>query len=145
MSGGFRDYRANARLYAAINRPLSQLPQAPLPPLFADPVSKPDVTGAANKTRAGLTGNQVAIIVAIVGLVGTLGAAFFTGMFGMLQNNQNSPTLAVLQPSTTSANAPPSVPTATLEIAHIVQTLDAQATIDRAARFVLETAAAEVT
>lgn len=118
MSGGFKDHRANAKLYAAINQHLRNIPQKPPTPLSAGPVSKPEVTLAVKKPRPALTTNQVAIIVALIGVIGTLGAALITNLSnrpgtngGTTEVAQSTSEVPALQTTATYTSAITNTPT----------------------------------
>jgi tetratricopeptide (TPR) repeat protein len=75
MSGGFRDYQASARLYAAVNNLLSHRPQSAPAPLTGEQISKPDVP--LEPDRSGGISNRMrlvifAIIIVLVAAAGSV-------------------------------------------------------------------------
>lgn len=170
LSAGFKDAKANARLYESINRRLASAPQQPPQPLAPQPIAQPPVTITMKRpiSPSGRVMMPILIGVVILILVGVIVAlvnnnannagddttpqptASFTSE-GVAQNltdeptddlvatHTTEPTLTPTQtdsPSTTpSPTDTPSITpteTATLDIAEIVGTLDAQATVDQA-------------
>ena len=139
------------------------LPSVEMPP-SARPITQtnPAVAPIKSSPKRGLTGNQIAILVAVIGLLGTLGAA----LIGLINNNNNSPSVTNLASNTpnfvtltaetatpsssptqtiTSTPEPTLTETPTLEIVYIVETLEAQATINQMTQFARDTAAARGT
>ncbi len=166
LSAGFKDARANARLYASINRRLASAPQQPPEPLAQQPIAQPPVTITMKRPTPPSNRMMMPILIGVVmlilvGVIITLVAnnpnnagddtapqqtASITNeqvaqnnTDDLIATNTSEPTLTPTQtdaPSNTSAptDTPSITPTetATLDIAQIVGTLDAQATIDQA-------------
>jgi formylglycine-generating enzyme required for sulfatase activity len=152
MSGGFSDAPASARLYNAIAIHLSQSTSqanSTSLPLTDIPTAMPEVR---RHQKQGLTANQVAIIVAVLSLVGAVLVAIITNnrtsdvFFSLTAHAMETQAAAITPlPQTNVAIIPTVTPSATLEIAFIVQTLDSEATNQQATRNNDSTAAARAT
>lgn len=110
MSGGFRDYQGNARLYAAINRLLSHLPQGSLPPLSGEPVRKPDVSIIRRRVVRQSNSRRAVTIIAVIGLIGVISIVIIIRAIGLPDNPGAA---AVIQPTESSSPTLTDVPTAT--------------------------------
>jgi hypothetical protein len=165
LSAGFKDAKANARLYASINRRLASAPQQPPQPIAQPPVTitiKRPMSPSGRVMMPILIGVVMLILVAvIVALAANNGnnagddttpqlTASLTSE-AVAQNPTDEPTDDLVAthtieltltptPTDSPSNTPsptdtPSITptqTATLDIAEIVGTLDAQATVDQA-------------
>jgi formylglycine-generating enzyme required for sulfatase activity len=143
FSAGFQDHRANAKLYASINRRLSQVSTSSSIPLSPEPVPEPPVPDTrVRQPRRSVT--WIAALVAI-GLIVVLLLTVVSPLFlqrptsTAVAQQPTAPltfTLTPAAPATlrvTSIPSPtPTVPTPTeaptLDVVYIVQTLDAQGT-----------------
>ncbi|HEX2905904.1 MAG TPA: SUMF1/EgtB/PvdO family nonheme iron enzyme [Phototrophicaceae bacterium] len=139
-----------ADLYAAIHHLFQQTSARPPTPQTAQPVPQPLVSDKKPNRNPRLIGTVIAIVIGLVGIALVANA---------LQGNKPSESTPIPQPTTvvvvqntvtptpslTPTAAPTLAPTPTLEIAYVVQTLDAQATLDQATLNAHNTAIARAT
>jgi len=152
LGEGFKNPRANAKLYAAIRKLLSEVTAFPPWPLSPVPVLEPEmVETERKKPRRGSTAYQMAGFAVVTALVAVLGLLVIKALTDA--RNQAAPpppataaavgATATETPSPTPTGTP--TPTATLKMDQIVATLNAQSTLDWATQFANETAAAGAT
>jgi formylglycine-generating enzyme required for sulfatase activity len=145
-----QDSGSIANLYAAINRLLNQSDAQPVLPQVSQPIAQPPVPDRKKVGFNRSRGILIALITGVIVLIAIVLIAVVSNQTPPLVTPGAQPTTAVAQisteiPATTVAPMDTPTPTETLEIAFIVQTLDAQATIEQATLNAQATAAARAT
>lgn len=107
LSRGFKDYQANASLYAAINHSLEQALPPDVEPLSPEPVSKPEVLD--KPVRRQLVGGWGVVAMMLLALVGIT-------LFIITQNPGSLPTEQPAQPTATTSVATQVVSEPTLDL-----------------------------
>lgn len=102
MSRGLRDYQANAKLYAAINRLLKRIPDMPLPPLSSERVDKPDTSPVSQRraVRKGHNTRRVRLF-SVLGLVGIIGISVIVVVIGWLGDQKTIALTATVETTPT--------------------------------------------